>query len=636
MRAARHLVVVIAVLLIAPASAGAAISPSTVLDGPSADILEVGGTAMAPDGTGGVVYRRRGPDGRSHIYAAQFIGGTWRAPQRVDVGQAFDSTWPRIAAGSGGKLTVVWVQEYGPGTDRLYSARLTPGAKSFAAPVSIDLAIGEATATWPTVVMNSGGQTMVFYRVITRAATTIAGAGVPAGYVQAELRGARYRGPLWSAVGVLSRNTSSYLPPPTADNAPSAAIDVRGNGLIAWAEPDNNRISRIWSRRFFSGGGISQPLLVSDQVVAGKVVPAADQPQVATAGNGAGVVVYRQDGAGIPAFGGRTRVMRNVIGDVETDGSLKFSGAAIVDATTSGSSGSPTVGMDEVGDLRIGLLSGSTAALVADTGGTLGAPLALDGAASGPPVVTDSPDGGTIAVWPRTVDGRAGVAISERPGTSDPLSATVAGAAGGPISDLQLGGSGQGDALVAFRQGRDDSGQVVVADVDGPPQPQTTIAATDWIRPSAAKVSWEPAIDAIGGVRYAVVLDGQIRAADLTGTQWVPPADSLDDGTYNVAVLVTDAAGQRRLSDEATLRVDGSAPQLTVSARGRTVAVRAVDGASGIAAGDLVVRWGDGSVSRGARTARHTFRRAGARRITVRATDRAGNVARTARTVSAR
>ena len=62
------------------------------------------------------------------------MNGKWRAPQRVDVGQSFDSSWPAIGAGNGGRLVVTWVHEFGFGTDRLFSASLDPGAHRFQAP----------------------------------------------------------------------------------------------------------------------------------------------------------------------------------------------------------------------------------------------------------------------------------------------------------------------------------------------------------------------------------------------------------------------------------------------------------------------------------------------------------------------
>ena len=119
----RILGVILACLLL-PATAAASISAVTPIDGPSGDIVDFGGTAMASDGTGGIVYRKRA-EGRTHIFAAQFDGSRWRAPQRVDGGQRFDSSWPVIGAGNGGRLVVAWVQEFGPASDSMTPPRST-------------------------------------------------------------------------------------------------------------------------------------------------------------------------------------------------------------------------------------------------------------------------------------------------------------------------------------------------------------------------------------------------------------------------------------------------------------------------------------------------------------------------------
>src|SRR5690348_10460527 len=123
-------VLALAVALCAAAPARATISTAQNLDGPSGDIVAVDGVAMSEDGTGGLVYRKR-VGGRVHIYVAQLANGRWRGAQRVDQGQTFDSSWPAIGAGDGGRLVVVWVQEFGVGTDRLFSASLDPGAQRF-------------------------------------------------------------------------------------------------------------------------------------------------------------------------------------------------------------------------------------------------------------------------------------------------------------------------------------------------------------------------------------------------------------------------------------------------------------------------------------------------------------------------
>src|SRR5689334_6913470 len=123
--------------LCAAVPARATISAAQTIDGPSDGIGEGGRVPMSQDGTRGNVYRKR-VGGRAQHLAPQFSGDLLHAPQQVDVGQAFDSSWPTIGAGDGGRLVVTWVQEFGAGTDRLFSASLDPGASRCQAAVAVD------------------------------------------------------------------------------------------------------------------------------------------------------------------------------------------------------------------------------------------------------------------------------------------------------------------------------------------------------------------------------------------------------------------------------------------------------------------------------------------------------------------
>ncbi len=129
-----RLCVSIVVLLLCAATAQAEISPVS-LDRRafSSEIVEFGGAAMAADGTGGIVYRKR-VEGRAHIFVAQYVEGKWNPPQRVDVGEKFESSFPAIAAGEGGRLVVVWANHYSSTTDGLFAATIDPGSAGFQPP----------------------------------------------------------------------------------------------------------------------------------------------------------------------------------------------------------------------------------------------------------------------------------------------------------------------------------------------------------------------------------------------------------------------------------------------------------------------------------------------------------------------
>src|SRR6185436_4714346 len=98
--AGRAAALALVALAAAVPGAPAAVSPTRVLDqGP--DVIGNVSSALADDGTGGVVWLRR-DGGVPHVYAARFTHGAWSAPVRVDVGQRFAASWPTIAAAEGG------------------------------------------------------------------------------------------------------------------------------------------------------------------------------------------------------------------------------------------------------------------------------------------------------------------------------------------------------------------------------------------------------------------------------------------------------------------------------------------------------------------------------------------------------
>jgi hypothetical protein len=240
-----------------PPFAIASISDVQPIDGPSADVVEIGGAAMAEDGSGGLVYLKRA-EGRNHVFVSRFRDGSWSAPQRVDVGQSFDSSWPRIAAGDGGRLLVTWVQEFGAETDRMFSATLDPGATGFQEPVPVDFNVGEATATFPSLTMNAGGQAYLCYLVVTDTSPAN-----PPGFLGIDVRVARYNNRLWSVLGnPIDRNPAIPMPVPSAATGPRIGIDAGGAAVVAWREPDDEFINRVWARRVF-GGSVGIPLQVS-------------------------------------------------------------------------------------------------------------------------------------------------------------------------------------------------------------------------------------------------------------------------------------------------------------------------------------------------------------------------------------
>lgn len=626
---ARALLVTAACSVALAAPARAAISDTQTIDA-SPDVVDVGGVAMAEDGTAGIVYRKR-VDGRAHVFAALFADGAWRPPQRVDAGQAFDSSWPRIGAGNRGRLVVTWVQEFGAGSDRMYSAALDPGATRFQAPVPVDFNVGEATATWPALAMNRGGTAYLVYRVVT----DTSGANPP-GYVGAELRLARYTGALWTSAGsLLDRAPSIPVRAPTALNAPRVGIDIQGNGIVAFQEPGDDFIDRIWARRLF-GLQFGIPLQVSPSSWDGQPLRGgADALALDVSGFGQGAVAFRQQ----PGEGGRlgaTRIMVGEIPDSFSEGAGAFGSARVVDGAALPDPGAPAVAVAPLGPFR-SILAAGGAVLT-----TTGDPERIDpaeriddggAAAAADPLVDLSESGAAVTAWRAA----GGVAVREQRADGVPETLLASAPAGGAVGGLELAGSGLGDGIVGFQQG---AGQIAAVVVDAPPESFFIQVPDTWVRRRAMRVGWDPSPSAISGVRYAVTVDDEPVREGLRGHAASLGPQALEDGRHTIQVIAVDAAGQETVSQAGQVRVDRRKPRARLSLRGRTLAVAIGDGrrarSSRLRRTVTRVSFGDGSSARRRTLVRHTYTRAGTYRVIVRARDRAGNRARISRRVTVR
>ncbi len=413
---------------------------------------------MASDGSGGIVYRKR-VEGRPHIFAALYANGAWQAPQRVDVGQRFESSFPAIAAGEGGRLVVVWTNHYSSTTDGLFSAALEPGSTGFQPPVPVDLNIGEAIGTYPSVAMNLAGSALVVYRVIT----AISGPStpeIPPGYVKAEVRMARFDGEYWSSFGQpINRNLAQPMLAPTAANSPKVAIDLTGQGLVAWQEPDDTFVNRIYARRIFGmvPGNILQ---VSPSAYAGHTLNGpADELADDAGGFGVGAVAFRQQPAPGSGFT-RPRVFVNEIPSSFDPHGSAFAGARIVDGGGAEGPGGPigpvSAAVDGEGDFDVGFGSGVASLDARGTEATLSTPVRMDDGSSdaaGDPVLTRADNGALAAAWKVDEHGAGAVGVLERRADGTPNRQLVAAPGGGTVHQLQLGASHHGDAIVGFLQG---------------------------------------------------------------------------------------------------------------------------------------------------------------------------------------
>jgi hypothetical protein len=624
--------------ILIPSAALARVDGATTIAGPDPAVIALGGVAMAPDGSGGVVYSRF-EAGRAHVYAARYDGRRWLAPQRVDVGQRFDSSWPRIAAGVGGRLVVTWVQDGGEGTDRLYSAALAPGAELFQPPTAIDLRVGEALGTLPSLAMAPSGNALIVYRVVTATSTTAR--DLPSGYVKSEIRLARFDGWRWKRFGQpVNRTRSAPMRDATAATAPRVAITPGGNGAVAWQEPDERLVDRVWVRRVFDAR-VSIPLQASPAAVDGVPVDGhADALSLDETALGRVVVATRQQ-PGPRERGAGARIFVAELPETADEQALRLTGGGPRAAEPAGAPapGPPSVALGTRDELLLAYPRAQATALAAGEGSAVtalgsGAPDAAD--PRQPLLDAGAAGRGTLAVASGEGGGR--VLVQQLLGAGAVLTQPVASAVGGPVREIAVAGAGSGDALVAFAQGEQERGQIAVARVQAPPVPFTVQPPVGWIRARAPLVTWDPAPPGLQPRFFTLELDG--RAVLRTGAaRHRFAAGTLGEGVHAVRVVATSSAGETTATDSASLLIDRTPPRPLLRRRGRVATVRIVDGRAGAVAGPAEesssVRWGDGRTSADVSDrATHRYRRGGSYRVVVRARDEAGNTSTTRLTLA--
>jgi hypothetical protein len=634
--------------------ADAVIMPAVPIDGPSEDIVGFGGVAMAEDGTGGVVYLKR-VGGVAHVFVSRYVGGRFLAPIRVDTEEPFAASQPRIGAGEGGELVVVWTTPFATEKEKpvqeLLGATLGRGSASFGPAMIVDGDIREGTGTSPYLAMSSTGQADVVYRVVQE---TNEGqrTSIPLrspGDVVEQVRVAHFNGERWIGLGAINRNAGISMRAPTEANAPRIAIGPTGNAIVVWQEPDNENVARIWARRIFRQS-VNYVMPVTAATFNGAPITAdADAPSVAFSRTGQAEVAYRQvAGAGSPLPG--PRIFLNILPDGESENGASFSGAKVADSQVPGGAGAaigrPSIDIDEKQDLRLLYDSGGTPRVVEgnDRGLagtlTLGPPFVgsqLSPATELPSASVMNPAGGGVSAWAsEDRHGRNAVAVREDFPSGAVQTALVAGGSGGPIGDLAVGRSGLGDGLVAFQQGPLGNAAILAAQVTAPPVSFAITVPRGWVKPAAAEVRWEAATSANGPLTYAVTLDGRrLPTPHGVFSVRIDPR-GLGDGTHPVQVLATDIYGQSTLSAISPLHVAGRAPAVTVAVQGRSVVVRVSDRYAGLNVHRVSVTFGDGQGGSGRKAFRHRFAHAGLYSIVVRSADKLGNAGVVHRVVSVR
>ena len=632
------LLVAVALALLGSAPASAVILPAKTIDGPSEDIVGFGGAAMAEDGTGGLVYLKR-VDGVAHVFVSQYYEGQWHAPIRVDTEEPFAASWPRIGAGEGGELIVVWATpfatEHGHPVDELLGSVLARGSRTFGGAAVVDPYIGEATGTSPDLAVSSTGQADVVYRVVNFSSSVSL---LEPTDVAESVRVASFNGQRWSSLGTINRDPGVSMRPPTEANAPQIAIGPTGSGIVAWQEPETTVTARIWARRIF-GQSLDYVMPVTATSFNGApIVNDADAPAVAISKLGQAELAYRQPWTtGSPLPG--PRIFLNTLSDGESESGAQFLGALVADPSVSGGRlatiGRPSIDVDERRDTRLLYDSNGQPRVVERSGkgvltqSTLGTPFTGSLLGPAPNLASASvinPEAGGVSAWPSSdARGRPGVGIREDFPDGAVQTGLVSGGAGGPIGEIAVGRSGLGDGLVAFQQGPIGNAAIVGVQITAPPAPFAVTLPKTWIRRSQLHVAWAPAESANGPLSYQPVLDGRALGSAQTGLAYTFPASAVTTGTHDVQLIARDIFGQELLTANSRVKVDGSRPRVNVLRRGLSLVVKVRDAGSGLVPSSVRVSFGDGSHAAKKRSSGHRYSRAGTFTVYVTARDRAGN-----------
>jgi PKD domain len=645
-RIARTLAPLLGAALACPTAALALVEPPVTVDGPSSAIRAVSGVALAPDGTGGIAYIKIS-EGVPHVFVARRLHGGWTTPLRADA-LPYDAQQVAIAASNHGRLLVTWVSQVATVHGRirygLYSAELPAGGANFSAPLVIDPNVTTGVEVDPSLAGTEPGRAIVAYRVTTYDFSITSAANPTAvqlrpGDVLADVRVARYQGTRWSRLGAVNRNPDASAPAPSPVNAPRAGIADDGSAVVAWQERDQSGTARIWARRVF-GTAPAPTLPASPTTWQGEAISDdADAFALAVTGLGMAQVVTRVPGTPDGSLGGRRLFAEQLPVSLDQHAGTFLDAVAVDGGPLGGAVGAPDVAVADGGQSgasRVAFAAGGTirmpglgAAAPLHDPQPAAAPAPGDAAAQ----LAIDEDGGSIAAWPATGgDGLPAIAVRQELASGGVQTGLLTGRQSGDVADLGLAGDVGGDAVLGFLQGAGAGAQVVAAGVTAAPATFLVRAPAGWVRPGAARVSWDRAPSTSQKITYTVLLDGQPVAQGLTVRALRPPAVYLGNGVRHVQVVGTDADGQSIATDAVDLRVDARPPTARArSTAGRrhgrhSVAVTVADAASGVVAARTTCRFGDGSrVQQGHKTFRHNYRRAGRYVVRVVTRDRAGN-----------
>ena len=575
------------------------------IDGPSPDVRSLGDLDLARDGTGALTYVKR-IDGVDHVVAARFEGGVFQAPDRLDAALVTASSQPVVGASDGGRLVVVFA------SGGVVYGVVRPAGAGWSEPTPL------GTGSDPAVDLSINGTA---YASFTSAQ---------------DVRVAR-----------LDRRTNVWgliEQPADADPARAAgvgpgrsrvAISADGVGVVTWGEAGH-----VYARKMFGAGLSTSPQDLTPASFEDRVAAVSDLPVIdAEDDSSYAWVAFRQRFAD-----GGTRIL------ARRQRGTSFDAPVAVDEPGGEPVAEPRIDLNGRGvavAATTGTQTGQAMMAITDrdvfgVGGRLFAPSVV--APSVTPAISENNDGligavlGVAGESPyvrvRTIDDRK---LGPEQVLSRPELGSVVPQLGFDVATDRASG-----AIVAWVQGGADDRRIVAGYLDRPPGFFAGYTSQRCCQPALAKLSWQPAFNLWGPVRYVVSVDGTpVGETAAPSLQLTTP---LATGAHRWQVIAFDARGQSKRARTRSIRVDARAPSLAVSYRrkGRVVrlSVRARDpgvrGRSATGLRSVVVSWGDrtkGARGTSSLRASHRYPRGASYPLQITATDRAGNVRTSLRTV---
>lgn len=520
------------VALAVPATAGAAVhvSPSEVIDGPSPDILALGGVDLAGDGTGTVVYIRRDAN-VDHVFAADLRSGRWQPAQRVDAGVATAASTPVVSVGADGRTAIafssggfIYTTVRGAGSPA-YTPAQAIGA---GATPSIDMGIN-GTAY---VAFASGADVRVAY--LDR--TSVSFALLPT---------------------VMDANPAQ----PAGDNAarrPRVAAAADGTGIVVWGEQAIPGSQHVYARRLLRSNAAQSFTDLNAPSVGGHPTGDADSPDVDIEFDSSYAwIVFRQAVDGVPRA-----LARRLVGSALTD-------AAVIDAQgfpAGEGTSAPDVAINGTGGgLAADGRAGShqvMAAPIVDDSFDIGAGR-MDSAPANvldpSPLVAASQNNDGYLAWQQSVSAADPAELHGRlfergSFKGEALLTTPVLGPIDPAAGFDLSADRIDDVAVAAIQAGADGRRLVAAMIDQGPRAFSGI--THVLPRTSRTLRWAAPLDLWGGVTYAVTIDGRV-VGRTTGATSLALRKRPKAGTRRWRVVARDGRGTVRLSYPRRLVVEG-------------------------------------------------------------------------------